>query len=215
MAILKVTPTRISLLSLKKDYKVAQKGYKLLKDKRDGLMKQFMGTIHEARDVRALVEERLGDAFASYTRASALIHPKTIATAFMVPGVSTKLSVNVKTIMSVPVPKFNIEKEGNAFAYGILDTNGDLDIAVSKFSDVFIDIVKLAALEKTAENLAEEIERTRRRVSALENSRIPNLEDTIRFITSQLDERARETIVSTMRVKSMIMKKEAEMERAA
>jgi V/A-type H+-transporting ATPase subunit D len=208
MAILKVSPTRITLLNLKKELKVAKKGYKLLKDKRDGLMKLFMGTIREARDLRASVEERLGDAFTAYTRASALIHEKTIDTAFMSPGVTLDLNVAVKSVMSVPVPQFEIKKEGNVFAYSMMDTNGDLDVAVQKFDEVFADIVKLAELEKTAENLADEIERTRRRVSALENTRIPNISDTLRFISSQLDERARDAVVSTMRVKAMIVEKE-------
>jgi V/A-type H+-transporting ATPase subunit D len=206
--ILKVNPTRINLLSLKKELKVAQKGYKLLKDKRDGLMKVFMSTIREARTLRESVEARLGDAFSTYTRASALIHENTIDVAFMLPGVTTNLDVKVKTVMSVPVPEFTIEKHGNPFAYGILETNGDLDTAIAKFDAVFADIIKLAELEKTAENLAEEIERTRRRVSALENTRIPNLNDTIRFITGQLEERARDAVVSTMRVKAMIVAKE-------
>ncbi len=208
MAILKVNPTRITLLNLKKELKVAEKGYKLLKDKRDGLMKKFMSVIREARTLRESVEERLGDAFGAYTRANALLHTKTVETAFMLPGVNTNLEVQVKNVMSVPVPEFAIEKKGNVFAYGMYETNGDLDIAVKKFDMVFTDIVKLAELEKTAENLAEEIERTRRRVSALENTRIPNLQDTIRFITSQLEERARDAVVSTMRVKAMIVAKE-------
>lgn len=208
MAILKVNPTRITLLNLKKELKVAEKGYKPLKDKRDGLMKVFMSTVREARELRESVEGRLGDAFSAYTRANALIHNQVLETAFMLPGVTTTLDVKVKSVMSVPVPEFKIEKTGNAFAYGLMETNGDLDIAVMKFDEVFADMIKLAELEKTAENLAEEIERTRRRVSALENTRIPNLNDTIRFITSQLEERARDAVVSTMRVKAMIIAKE-------
>lgn len=208
--ILKVTPTRITLLNLKKELKVAQKGYKLLKDKRDGLMKKFMSTIREARDLRESVEVRLGDAFSAYTKASALMHNKTIDVAFMIPGTSVDLDVSVKTVMSVPIPQFTIQKEGHPFSYGILETNGNLDNAVTKFDDVFADIIKLAELEKAAENLADEIERTRRRVSALENKRIPDLSETVRFITQQLEERARDAVVSTMRVKAMILAKEAE-----
>ena len=208
--ILKVTPTRITLLNLKRELKVAQKGYKLLKDKRDGLMKKFMSIIKEARDLRESVEKRLGDAFVAYTKASALMHNKTIDVAFLIPGTKVDLDVQVKTLMSVPIPQFTIQKEGSPFSYGILETNGNLDNAVAKFDEVFADIIKLAELEKTVENLAEEIERTRRRVSALENTRIPNLHDTIRFITQQLEERARDAIVSTMRVKAMILAKEAE-----
>lgn len=207
--ILKVTPTRITLLNLKKELKVAQKGYKLLKDKRDGLMKKFMATIREARDLRESVEARLGGAFFEYTKASALMHDKTIDVAFMIPGTIIDLDVKVKTVMSVDIPQFEIKKEGNPFSYGILETNGNLDSAVAKFDEVFADIIKLAELEKAAENLAEEIERTRRRVSALENKRIPDLKDTVRFITQQLEERARDAVVSTMRVKAMILAKEA------
>lgn len=212
--ILKVNPTRINLLNLKKELEVAQKGYKLLKNKRDGLMKVFMATIKEARELRESVESRLGDAFSTYTRASSLIHEKTIDAAFVLPGVQTTVDVYVKNVMSVPVPNFTIEKSGDPFAYGILETNGDLDRAIGQFNEVFADIVKLAELEKITENLAEEIERTRRRVSALENTRIPNLKDTISFITSQLEERARDSIVSTMRVKAMIVKKEKEARQA-
>jgi len=172
-------------------------------------MKKFMSLIREARDLRESVEERLGDAFNAYTKASALMHEKTIDVAFLIPGTKIDLDVQVKTIMSVPIPQFSIKKEGSPFSYGILETNGNLDNAVAKFDDVFADIIKLAELEKTAENLAEEIERTRRRVSALENTRIPNLGDTIRFITQQLEERARDAVVSTMRVKAMIIAKES------
>jgi V/A-type H+-transporting ATPase subunit D len=207
--ILKVTPTRVSLLNLKKELRVAQRGHKLLKDKRDGLMKKFLETVREARNVRARMEKALGGAFRSYLKASSLLSDKTIDAAFMLPNAQVSLEVAVKTVMSVPIPSFNIKKEGAAFSYGFLETNGDLDNAIIKFDEVFPDIIKLAELEKTAESLAEEIERTRRRVSALENTRIPNLKDTIRFITQRLEEQARDAIVSTMRVKAMLTAREA------
>lgn len=212
--ILKVTPTRITLLNLKKGLVVAEKGFKLLKDKRDGLMKKFMAIIRETRTLRESVEERLGDAFSSYTKASALMHEKTLDVAFLIPSTKITMDVSVKTVMSVPIPEFTFKKEGTAFSYGILETNGDLDNAIKKFDNVFEDIIKLAELEKAAESLAEEIERTRRRVSALENNRIPNLHDTIHFITQRLEEQARDAVVSTMRVKAMILAKE-EKERQA
>lgn len=173
-------------------------------------MKHFMSTIRQTKDLRETVEENLGTAFAMYAIASSLVHKKTTEVAFLIPGVSIDLDVKVKTIMSVPVPKFEIKKQGNAFSYGMLETSGDLDNAIKRFENVITDIIKLAELEKTAENLAEEIERTRRRVSALENTRIPNLKDTIRFITGRLEEHARDAIVSTMRVKAMIVQKEKE-----
>ena len=208
MAILKVNPTRIALLGLKKELKTAQKGHKLLKDKRDGLVKKFMAVIYEAKAVRESVETRLGSAFDSYTRASAMTNAASLDTAFLAPNAKIDLDVKVKSVMSVKIPEFSIEKSGNAFSYGMFETTGDLDNAMVKFDEVFVDILKLAELEKTAENLAEEIEKTRRRVSALENVRIPNLQETIKFITMQLDERNRDAVVSTMRVKAMILAKE-------
>lgn len=204
----KVSPTRIALLNLKKELKVAKKGHKLLKDKRDGLVKKFMTVIFEARDVRLSVESRLGKAFDSYTRASSMIGAPALETAFLLPNAEINLTVQVKSVMSVQIPEFTISKTGSAFSYGLLGTTGDLDQAIVKFDDVFVDIVRLAQLEKTAENLAVEIEKTRRRVSALENIMIPDLEQTIKFITMQLDERARDAVVSTMRVKAMIVAKE-------
>lgn len=208
MAILKVNPTRIALLGLKKELKTAQKGHKLLKDKRDGLVKKFMAIIYEAKAVRESVEARLGSAFDSYTRASAMTNATSLEAAFLAPNASIDLGVKVKSVMSVKIPEFSIEKTGNAFSYGLFETTGDLDNAMVKFDEVFVDILRLAELEKTAENLAEEIEKTRRRVSALENVRIPNLQETIKFITMQLDERNRDAVVSTMRVKAMILAKE-------
>lgn len=206
--ILKVSPTRISLLNLKKELKVAKKGHKLLKDKRDGLIKKFMTIIFEARDLRQLVESRLGLAFDSYQRSSAMTPRLAQEVALLIPNAEVGLNVSVKTVMSVKIPEFTITKEGSAFSYGFLDSTGDLDNAIVKFEEVFVDIMRLAELEKTAENLAEEIEKTRRRVSALENVMIPNLEETIKFIAMQLDERARDAVVSTMRVKAMIVAKE-------
>lgn len=202
--ILKVSTTRITLLNLKKELKVAQKGHKLLKDKRDGLMKKFMALIRETRALRESVEIRLGSAFESYARANAMISESVLESAMMLPNAEISLDVNVKNVMSVKLPEFQITKKGNAFSYGYLGTTGDLDNAIIKFDEVFVDIIRLAELESSVERLAEEIEKTRRRVSALEHIRIPDLQDTIRFISLQLEERGRDAIVSTMRVKAMI-----------
>ncbi len=206
--ILKVNPTRINLLNLKKELKVASRGHKLLKDKRDGLMKQFMAMIKETRTLRADVEARLGTAFASYARADAMIPASVMESAFLLPNAKVELEVSTKSVMSVKFPQFHVTKHGTALSYGFMETTGDLDKAIMAFDDVFVDIIRLAELEKAVEKMAEEIERTRRRVSALEHIRIPNLDDTIRFITMQLEERARDAVVATMRVKAMIEAKE-------
>ena len=130
MAILKVNPTRVSLLRLKKEHKVAKKGHKLLKDKRDGLVKKFMAVIYETRDLRASVEERLGSAFDSYTRATSMTSAAALNTALMVPNAKIDLDVAIKSVMSVKIPEFKVEKSGSAFSYGMLETTGDLDNAM-------------------------------------------------------------------------------------
>ncbi len=207
--ILKVNPTRINLLTLKRELKLAVRGHKLLKDKRDGLMKKFMETVREVKSLRTHVESELAVMFSSYTRASIMMAQKSIDTAFMLPNAKLSLEVTTKSVMSVPIPEFTLEKNGTLFCYGMLDTSGDLDSAIMKLDATLPDLFTLAQLEKTIENLALEIERTRRRASALENTRIPNLKETIRFITMRLEEQARDAVVGTMRIKAMILEKEA------
>ena len=156
--ILKVNTTRITLLNLKRELKVARNGHKLLKDKRDGLMKQFMSIIQETRKLRSDVEDRLGSAFDSYVRANAMTPSLVMENAFLLPNAKIELDVEVRNVMSVKIPKFSIKKEGSAFSYGFVDTTGDLDNAVRKFDDVFVDIIRLAELENSAEALAEELD---------------------------------------------------------
>ncbi len=204
---LKVNPTRINLLNLKKELKTALKGHKLLKDKRDGLMQRFMEVIHETRQLRSEIDVDVKRALQSYTRAGSMMTPKLLEAAFLMPDAKIDLDVSTHSVMSVPIPVFKIEKSGSAMSYGYLDTNGDLDVATKQIEDVFPRLIRLAELEKTVENLAEEIERTRRRVSALENNRIPNLTETIRSINLRLEEQARDAVVSAMRIKDMIVAK--------
>jgi len=208
---MKINPTRINLLNLKRELKTAERGYKLLKDKRDGLMQTFMGIIREVKVLREDVEAELGDAFKSYTLASAFMDDTAIDRAFMLPNAKLSLEVKEKTLMSVPIPEMKIKKEGTLFAYGLLETSGALDGAIEKLDRLFPKLIKLAELEKTVENLAIEIERTRRRASALENTRIPNIKEAIRFITLRLEEQARDAVVGAMRIKAMILEKEAQL----
>lgn len=209
MAILKVNPTRVNLLSLKSKLKTAQKGHKLLKDKRDGLIQRFMAIIKETEQLRARVDEKLGNAFHSYVRSSSMVNKKMLDTAFLVPGSVVSLNVSTDKIMAVSVPQFEINKSGSGFSYGFLETQGDLDNAVRAMDDVFTDLVKLAEQEKTIERLADEIEKTRRRTNALEHVMIPNLQETIGYINLRLEEQQRDATVSSMRVKEMITEEEA------
>lgn len=207
--ILKVNPTRINLLNLKKDLKVAQKGHKLLKDKRDGLMKRFMEVIKEARNFRHEVNGELSEAFRTFVLASSLSSSKALESAFSLPTVSSKIIAETKSVMSVKTPKFTLDTKGSPFSYSLLETSGDLDSFILRMQKILPNLVRLAELEKTVESLAEEIEKTRRRVNALENTMIPNLKDTIRFITQRLEEQARDAVVSNMRIKAMVLAKES------
>lgn len=205
---LNIKPTRMELIMLKKQIKTAERGWKLLRDKQDGLMKTFMEVIREARELRKEVEEKLSQAFKNFTQASALMYPEMLETALLYPSAKVTLDVEKKNVMSVYIPKFKVEKEGNILNYGFLQTSGELDMALSLFQEVFELMVKLAGIEKQAERLAEEIEKTRRRVNALEHVRIPNMKETAKFITMKLTEAERSAIISVMVIKEGMEEKE-------
>jgi len=201
---LNVNPTRMELLRLKKRVKTAKRGYKLLKEKRDGLMKQFMAIIREAKEMREKVEENLPAALKSFLFASADMRPEVLEEALAMPSQKITLSSKIKNVMSVDVPQFTFEKKGKFLCYGLASTSAQLDDSLQTFSDSLQDMIKLAEIEHSAALLAEEIEKTRRRVNALEYVMIPNLETTVRFITLKLGEQERAGIVMVMRVKEMI-----------
>lgn len=204
MALLNVNPTRMELLTLKKKHKSAKRGHKLLKDKQDGLMQKFMEIIREAKDIREEVEERLGAAFKNFIRANSLMEEEFLEGALLYSTAKTHLEVKTKNIMSVRIPQFKLETKGEVINYGFLQTSGELDMALQSFQDVFPLLVKLAEIEKSAEALADELEKTRRRVNALEYRMIPDLEDTIKFIKMKLGELERAGVVNTMIVKAKI-----------
>ena len=215
MAKLDVKPTRMELLNLKKRLKSAKRGHKLLKDKQDGLMKTFMDIIKEAKSLRREVEEKLGGAFKNFMQASSMMMPEKLESALLYPSAKVELEVTTKNVMSVYIPYFKIKQEGDILNYGYLQTSGELDIALDAFQEVFPLMIKLAEIEKQAERLAAELETTRRRVNALEHKLIPDLAETLKFITMKLAEAERSTIVSVMRIKAMIEAQEAEQEKEA
>ena len=204
MAIMNVNATRMALLTLKKKIKSAKRGHKLLKDKQDGLMQKFMEIIREAKKMREEVEEKLGAAFKTFIRASSLMKEEFLEGALLYSTAKTKLDVKTKNVMSVRIPQFKVDVEGEVVNYGYLQTSGELDISLQSFLDVFPLLIKLAEIEKSAEALADELEKTRRRVNALEYRMIPDLEDTIKFIQMKLGEMERGAIINTMVVKAKI-----------
>lgn len=210
MAIITVNPTRMELTRLKKRLQVALKGHKLLKDKRDELMRQFLDLVRENKILREQVEERIMQANQSFALASALMQKEVFMSALTMPKQEVKLNVESKNIMSVNVPVFNVKQRSqnnsDMFSYGYAFTSADLDKSVSLLSEVFPQLLELAQKEKSVQMLASEIEKTRRRVNALEHVMIPNYKDTIKYITMKLDESERSNLTRLMKVKDMMIK---------
>ena len=209
MASTAVTPTRMVLNQLKGRLKTARRGHKLLKDKRDELMRQFMDVVKLNKQLRTRVEEGLTGAFASLQVASAIMSPEMLEQALLYPRQSVELGLTYKNIMSVNVPQYSFQTKNNdpseIYPYGFAQTSGELDDALEKLAKVFQDMLELAQVEKTMQLLAEEIEKTRRRVNALEYVMIPELESNIKYIAMKLEENENATKVRLLKVKEMVL----------
>ena len=193
-----INPTRMELTRLKGRLKTAQRGHKLLKDKRDELMKQFMEVVRRNRQLRAKVEQGLKEANAAFTVASAIMGPEMLEQSLLCPRRSVSLEVGSKNIMSVNTPVYTFHTEGGDDAllpYGFAQTSGELDAALEKMQAVFADMLELA----------QDIEKTRRRVNALEYVMIPQTQQNIRYISMKLDENERGNTTRLMKVKDMVL----------
>ena len=216
MAKLNVNPTRMEMTRLKRQLKTATRGHKLLKDKLDELMKQFLEIVRENKRLREQAEAALESAYQNFIIARAVMRESTLAEALMIPQQSVAVKVKNRNIMSVNVPVFDFQKEegsGDIYPYGTAFTSGELDSAMNSFSDAMEPLLRLAESEKTAQLLAQEIERTRRRVNALGNVMIPNYQETIKFIAMKLEENERASTTRLMNVKDMVLKKTIEEKR--
>ena len=202
--LLKVNPNRMELLRLKRRLLVAKRGYKLLKDKRDALIQVFVRLAKESDTLREELEENLLKCYAFFSNASSLMSELTLEETLMFPKAKSETEVSFKNIMSVNVPQYKFKCEGKYYSYGLVDTAAELDGALKKFHDILPLMLKVAELDKAITLLANEIEQTRRRVNALEYVIIPDLEETITFITMKLDEVARSTNSAIMRIKDII-----------
>ena len=209
MAKLKVNPTRMALSELKLRLVTAKRGHKLLKDKQDELMRQFINLIKENKKLRMEVEKELSESFKSFLLASATMSPLFLESAVSFPKEKLSVEIKSKNIMSVNVPEMKFvkkEMEGSIFPYGFVQTSAELDDTVIKLQKVLDNLLSLAEIEKSCQLMADEIEKTRRRVNALEYSTIPNLEETVKDIRMKLDENERATITRLMKVKQMLQK---------
>ena len=209
-----VTPTRMVLNQLKGRLKTARRGHKLLKDKRDELMKKFLEVVRENKELRERVEASLAKVHSSFGIAAATVSPHMLKEALILPKKEGKLDVTYKNVMSVTVPVFNLQvlSEGGAdgYNYGMAFTSGELDAAARELNDLLSDLVKLAEMEKTAQMLAEEIEKTRRRVNALEYIMMPRYLETIKTIKMKLEENERGNTTRLMKVKDMMLAAQAQ-----
>ena len=218
MAEIRVNPTRMELKRYKSKMATARRGHKLLKDKCDELMKQFLEIVKENKELRASLEEKIIRSHKSFSLASAVSSPKLLRQALLLPKREGSLKVSYKNMMSVTVPQFELEilstrGEGQV-PYGMAFTSGELDSSIEELGSLTEDMIRLAELEKTAQLLAEEIEKTRRRVNALEYIMIPQFERVIKSITMKLDENERGNTTRLMKVKDMMVKQQLEAKRS-
>jgi len=208
MARLNVNPTRMELSRLKDRLELASRGHKLLKDKQDELMRQFISLIRENNELRNEVEEKIEAGMLSYSIANALLHDNYIGEVMTTPSQSVSLNIDQENIMNIRVPQMNFNYEDTPddisdISYGYLNSNSELDSAIEQMLDVMPRMLELAEIEKRCQLMADEIEKTRRRVNALEYMTIPQLEETIYFIEMKLEENERAEITRLIKVKDM------------
>lgn len=209
MARLQVNPTRMELNRIKSKLLTARRGHKLLKDKRDELMRQFLILVRKNKELREQVERGIQSCNANFVLARSAMTSEQLNVALMSPKQEIYLQTETKNIMSVEVPKFvdktRTSDANDIYSYGYAFTSGDLDSAVKSIADILPLMIRLAECEKSCQLMASEIEKTRRRVNALEHVMIPQYEETIKFITMKLDENERSSQIRLMKVKDMML----------
>ncbi len=205
---LNVNPTRMELTRLKKRLKTAVRGHKLLKDKQDELMKRFIDLARMNDELRRSVEDKLSESLREFMMAKAVMGTEMLEAAIAMPSEKISLDITTRNIMSVNVPVMQFIREGgdqgSIYPYGYAQTSAELDGAIKKLHESLDDLLKLAEVEKACQLMADEIEKTRRRVNALEYVMIPQLEETIKYIVMKLEENERGTITRLMKVKTMM-----------
>lgn len=206
-----VNPTRMQLTKLKKQLTTAVRGHKMLKDKRDELMRQFLDLVRETRDLRNKVEMALKNCNSHFVNASAVMSKEALDASLMSPKQRINIEVKTKNVMSVEIPEYEYNTrtsdEGDMFPYGFAFTSFELDDAVTSLNNVLPDMIKLAQYEKSCELMSAEIEKTRRRVNSLEHVMIPRYQDTIKYIAMKLEENDRSSRTRLMKVKDMLLDK--------
>ena len=212
MALMNVNPTRMELTRLKRRLKTATRGHKLLKDKRDEMMRRFVLLVRENAKLREQVEKELSLALGEFSLCRGVMEPAMLEEALMYPARSVDLTIGKDNIMSVEVPTIQVVEgtlQETVLSYGLAQTSSQLDGAIAGLAAILPQMIKLAEIEKTCNLLADEIEKTRRRVNALEYVMIPQFEMTIREISMKLEENERGATTRLMKVKDMMAQREA------
>ncbi len=211
MAVMNVNPTRMQMTKLKKQLQTARRGHKMLKDKRDELMRQFIELVQENKKLRDQVEEKLKACGAAFTNAGAVMSREALESSLMSSKQQTGIDIGQKNVMSVDVPVFSAvsesSDENDIYPYGFAFTSFELDDAVTSLNDLLPELIRLAEMEKSCELMAAEIEKTRRRVNSLEHVMIPRYEETIKYISMKLEENDRSSRTRLMKVKDMLLEK--------
>ncbi len=205
----RINPTRMELTRIKRRLVTAQRGHKLLKDKRDEMVRQFIQLIRENHRLRTEVETALSGALGNFALARAVTEPELMEEALLYPARSVSVDMGIRSVLSVRVPTLTIggEDSRTTLSYGLAETSAQLDGAIERLATLLPSLIRLAEVEKTCELLADEIEKTRRRVNALEYVMIPQFVETIRFISMKLDENERGSLTRLMKVKAMIQER--------
>ncbi|MER2080131.1 MAG: V-type ATP synthase subunit D [Ruminococcus sp.] len=211
MAVMNVNPTRMQLSKLKKQLTTAVRGHKMLKDKRDELMRQFLDLVRETRELRDRVESELERCNAHFVNAGAVMSKEALDASLLSPKQQINVEVGSKNVMSVEIPQFSSDTrtadKGDIFPYGFAFTSFELDDAVTSLDKLLPDLIKLAQYEKSCELMSAEIEKTRRRVNSLEHVMIPRYQETIKYISMKLEENDRSSRTRLMKVKDMLLDK--------
>ena len=218
MAVMQVNPTRMELSRLKNRLKTSMRGHSLLKNKRDDLMKKFLEQVRRNKELREQVEQMIMGVYDGFAIAGAVMSPNMLEEALMLPKEQVELDITTQNVMSVDVPVFHFsrsaDEEEDISPYGFAFTSGELDDSVAALKKVLPLMLELAQMEKSAQLLAEEIEKTRRRVNALEYVQIPSLQETIKSISMKLDENERGNLARLMKIKDMMVQQSREAKKA-
>jgi len=204
MPIISANPTRMELLNLRRRTVLARRGHKLLKDKQDELVRVLFELLEGLKELRKKVEDELAESVRRFVLARSFMDPEEIEELFLVPSISSGIEISSKKIMNVLVPIFSARYEGDFLSYGFANTSPELDLSLESLNKAFQDLIELSEKEKALELLSIEVEKTRRRVNALEYILIPELESIVKFISMKLSEIERSDITRLMKIKDIV-----------